>query len=418
MQKPWGTVLALWSVAVWAGGIQAGQEIRDSLIRTALRNHPEFAAATHLQSASEHRARGAGALPDPGVSLAVLNVPTDTWSLKETPMSGVSLGLSQRIPWPGKIRARSEWASAVQRQSQAASETIKNRIIREVTIAYLDYSHAVQSGRTIDKYLDLLAATLHVTEERYAHGDASAQDLLRTSSLRSRAEVRRLDSEQMRRSAWLRLWRAVGDSLVLDNLPDWLPEARGYSLGESDFDANPQLRGAALSVRKSEAQERLAKSQYWPDITLGVDYRFRHELPSDPVRGADFFSFKVGLNVPLWFFTKQKHQVQAARRQALASQEQERAVRELIGVQLEDAYSVLAFTVESMQSYDEAIVPQAEAAAEAAQVAYQVGQIDFNALLSAQADLLEVRLERIDLLRRHHLTRAKIAELLGSEFKG
>jgi outer membrane protein TolC len=333
-------------------------------------------------------------------------------------MSGVALGLSQRIPWPGKIRARSDLADVEQRQSRAVVETIRNRIIREVTVAYLDYSHAMQTGRTIDEYLELLAATQRVTEERYAHGDAAAQDVLRTSTIRSRFEVRLLRAEQMRRSAWLRLWRTVGDSSVLANLPAWLPEPPDQDDSGLTLDANPLLQNAGLSVRKSEAQERLVQSQYWPDITLGVDYRFRHELPTDPVRGADFLSFRVGLNVPLWFFAKQKHQMRAARRLALASREQERSVRELLSARLEDAESVLAFTAESLRRYDEAIVPQADAAAEAAAVAYQVGQIDFSALLSAQTDRLDVRLERIDLLRRHHQTRAVIAELYASETQG
>ena len=80
----------------------------------------------------------------------------------------------------------------------------------------------------------------------------------------------------------------------------------------------------------------------------------------------------------------------------------------------EDAQSALEFADRSIEQYDRSILPEAEAALEAAEVAYKVGQIDFNALLTAQTDLLDIRLERLDLLRRYHQTRAALTELYGA----
>ncbi|MDH4158392.1 MAG: TolC family protein, partial [candidate division Zixibacteria bacterium] len=78
----------------------------DSLIGVALEANPDIRAAQFDLAAAEYGARTAGSLPDPQLSAGALNLPRTSLSLGETPMSAFSIGLSQAIPWPGKLRAR------------------------------------------------------------------------------------------------------------------------------------------------------------------------------------------------------------------------------------------------------------------------------------------------------------------------
>ena len=64
-----------------------------------------------------------------------------------------------------------------------------------------------------------------------------------------------------------------------------------------------------------------------------------------------------------------------------------------------------------MVQYELAILPQAQAAGEAAQAAYEVGQLDFNGFLSAQLDVMEIELERLELLTQYHQQAAAFREL-------
>jgi cobalt-zinc-cadmium efflux system outer membrane protein len=82
-----------------------------------------------------------------------------------------------------------------------------------------------------------------------------------------------------------------------------------------------------------------------------------------------------------------------------------------------DAQSNLLVALESIHRYDESILPEAEAAVEAAEVAYEVGKVDFNSLLTAQSDAFEIRLEHLDLVRQYHQTRAALAELSGISYE-
>jgi outer membrane protein TolC len=80
---------------------------------------------------------------------------------------------------------------------------------------------------------------------------------------------------------------------------------------------------------------------------------------------------------------------------------------------LADSRLELATIRESLAFYDSAILPQARAAFEAAQVAYEVGQVDFNALLGAQTELLQVELERLNNIKEYYQNHARLMEIIG-----
>ena len=413
MRKSWLVLLVALIAVASVGSAPAKQEVLDSLINVALKSNPDLSAANFAEQASAHTARSAGALPDPQVTVGILNLPNNSFALDQTPMTGVALGFSQQVPWPGKLSARSDLANTRYRQSESVAAIVESRIVREVTNAYLEYSHWSLSQPIIEDYLQLLKATRESAEIRYANGKGSAQDVLRASTMLSRAEIRLLKFEQGRQSSLLDLQRAVGVPTIFDKLPPILAEPDDSDTVTQSIEDNPMLSDATLAVEGARIQQRLAQHTYRPDFTVGVDYRLRKDIPTDPVRGTDFLTFKVGLNLPLWFFSKQKHDVRAARHMTRVSMERERSVRELLTTRLGDAQSQLTMVLASLRRYDESILPETEAAAKAARVAYEVGDVDFNALLAAQSDAFEVQLERLDLLRQYHQTIAALNELAG-----
>ncbi|UCE25586.1 MAG: TolC family protein, partial [Candidatus Zixiibacteriota bacterium] len=293
MRISWLVLLVILAWSTLPDRATAQQEVLDSLIESALENNPELLAAAHVRQSTADAARGAGALPDPLLSIGVMNLPRNSFSLDETPMSGVSVGFAQKIPWPGKLSARTDLATAHNRESEANERIVHNRIVREVTDAYADYSFWSQSRLIIDQYLQLLKVTQDIANVRYANGDAPAQDVLRVSSLLSRTEVRLLNADQKRYSSLMQLRRAVGDTTISLKLPAHLAEARQADSLTGSVERNPFLTSAASVVDQSETRRRLARKAFLPDLTLGIDYRFRQNVPGDPVGGADFVTFRL-----------------------------------------------------------------------------------------------------------------------------
>lgn len=413
MFRLWLTVLVI-VTALTTDDIRAGQETLDSLIATALINNPGFKAANLKASASAYSAKAAGVLPDPSFSVGLSNVPRSSLALDETPMSGVALGLTQTIPWPGKLRAKSRWAGFQSQRDEVDALAFRNRLVRDVTIAYYDYSFWTLGAQIIRDNIALVNAITRVTEERYAQGEATAHDVLQAQTTGSRLEIRLLKAEQNRQSALLELRRTVKDSSAVTDLPPFLPEPSSRQMLNETFSANPILRNAELAVEQADAGRSLARSDYWPNIMVGAEYRLREVSPMDPLAGEDFLSFKVGLSLPLWFLSKQKNNVRASQQMLMASRERETQIRDILQRDVKDARLRVNMLTKSLESYDTAILPQAKAGFEAAEIAYEVAKIDFDALLSSQTRLLDIELERLELIQQINHTYAVLHELTGN----
>lgn len=417
MRKPWLVLLACLVFLTIADRAISGEETLKILIERALQNNPALGAVSSNKKAAYSSARAAGALPDPMLSIGVINLPVNSFSLDETPMSGVTVGFSQKIPWPGELGARSDLADIGYRKADIAEKEIQNRIVREVRQSYYEYSYWTESGRVLKEYLELLKGARLVAETRYANGEATAQDVIRVGSMLSRAEIRLRKMEQMRYSSLLALKRTVSDSSAVMNLPAYLPAPDNTGINALTLESNPLMHNARLTVEQSEIRKRLAGTNYYPDFTIGIDYRIRDKIAGDPVEGADYMTFKLGLNIPLWFFAKQKYQLKSAESHTMASRENERAIRDALETELNNKLSLLDFAYKGAEEYAASIIPESEIALEAAEKAYEVGQIDFDALLAAQTDLLEIRLEYLDLLRQFNQTKAVLKELAGVSYE-
>lgn len=417
MNKSWLVLPVMLLLLVTADDTSAQQEVLDSLINIALENNPEIKSAEYLHQSTDYKMRASGSLPDPTFTIGVLNLPVNSFSLDETPMSGINLGLSQKIPWPGKLSSQKNLADVNSRVAETQVDIYKNQLVRQVTDTYLDFSYWTLSLPIIEEFLDLLEATRKVAEVRYANGEAPAQDMLRISSMSSRTEVRLLNARQKRHTSLINLRQITGDYSLSDELTPYFPEPGSVNSDFYTIQDNPLLKKAVLGIKKSEVNRKLFRSEYWPDFILGVDYRIRNEVSGDPVRGADFLSFKVGFTLPLWFSKKQNNKTESAKWMTLASREQERSARDLLTSRLNEMQSRSDVERESLKEYDLSILPEARAAVEAAEVAYEVGQVDFNALLAAHADLFEIKLERLNLLKQYHQSLAVLAELSGTSFE-
>jgi len=410
-----GTILLIaWLLLVsasQAGDINNNRTL-DSLIQVALKRNPAIQAVEYKQLASEYQAKYAGWLPDPQLAVGVLNLPRTSFSFNETPMTGVSVGLSQTIPWPGKLSSQAEIAGLNSVSWALDAATRRNNTIRLVTTNYYDYSYWTFAGEILLENTRLIQNIIDVAQTRYANGLGSAQDVLRSQTAKARLENRMLQVEQRRSSALTRLaWLTDNPETVHASLTPTLPPISSNVHDTNSDISNPILAQASLKSVIAEKKVDLAKSGYWPDLMLGVDYRIRKDVPMDPVSGVDFLSFKVGLKIPLWFFSRQRNQTAAARQLLMAAQAQERSITNEIEQRVTDIRLALQSLKARIKQYDHSILPQGKATLEAAQVAYEVGQVDFNGLLSAQLDVIGIELERLELLKQYHQQAAVLREL-------
>ncbi|MCP4703663.1 MAG: TolC family protein [candidate division Zixibacteria bacterium] len=395
----------------------SGSRILDSLIQVALENNPEILSSKYSFQAAEFKAKSAGTIPDPKFMIAALNMPRSSLSFDETPMSGIALGVSQTLPWPGRSKAQKAVAQLLSKKQQQNILQNENNIIRMVKHFYFEYSYWTKARQILDNNLELIGFLINIAETKYANGTSSAQDALRAQTTAAKLKNKRLSMTQMAQTALLNIGHIIDDPSVVHktlmaNIPENMDNA--FPVIESN---NPQLTKAKLHTSISDKNLYLAKSGYYPNFTFGLDYRIRKDIPMDALHGEDFVTVKVGFQLPLWFFARQNNQTKSARFAQKAANENYHAVQNNINKKISAVKLLMTRLTESFAQYNNSIMPQAMAAYEAAQVAYEVGEVDFNALLMAQLDLFEIELEQIALLKNYWQKHAELVELSGGNIK-
>ena len=80
----------------------------EQAVTLALDHSLELASIRARSDAIRAASSYAGALPDPTLSLNAMNMPTDTFSFDQEPMTQMQVALSQSFPFPGKRNLRLE----------------------------------------------------------------------------------------------------------------------------------------------------------------------------------------------------------------------------------------------------------------------------------------------------------------------
>ena len=141
-------IVLLLFVTVSTGARAAPEAPRDAqlqeLIAEAARNNPEIRAASNALLAARHRVSPAGALDDPMLEAGVINAPLPDLRLNREEMTMKMLGLSQRLPFPGKRGLRRDVAAKDAESVAYAYQETANRVARDVQVAYFELAFSVE----------------------------------------------------------------------------------------------------------------------------------------------------------------------------------------------------------------------------------------------------------------------------------
>ncbi|MCZ7616388.1 MAG: TolC family protein [Ignavibacteriaceae bacterium] len=96
-------VLFLLFAGIISSYSQTNDSSLDSLINQALLVSPKLKMLKAKYNASESRIEVNSNLPDPMLTLGLMNLPTNSFSFTQEPMTGKIVGLSQAFPFPGKL---------------------------------------------------------------------------------------------------------------------------------------------------------------------------------------------------------------------------------------------------------------------------------------------------------------------------
>ena len=359
----------------------------------------------------------AGALDDPRLGLAILNLPADSFSFSQEPMTQKQISIAQKFPWFGKLDLRSQRATLKAIRQQAMLDAKRLLLAKQIAAAYYELGFIVKSIETNERLTEIVNQLLQVAETRYSTGRGLQQDVLQAQVELSKLFDEKIILKKRQRTATDRINELLNrDRFMIVEPPTKLElmnlQLNAEALASKTLQENPQLRVKQADIGIAEVEIELAKKDYWPDMDFRVAYGQRDEdrtgrsLP-------DFVSAQVLLNIPLWQSTRQDPKLEAALKAREAAEKSHRHLLKSLPYQVDALITEIHDTQENYKLFTEALLLQADQWARSSQSAYEVGSVEFNTMISAHIRLLRFELQADKYLYDVYQRRAELEEILG-----
>ena len=415
--KYWMLLAMAYCAALGAQPAQEDPQLA-GLLAEAAKNNPELQAARRELMAARQRIEPAAALDDPMLEAGVLNLPAQSLSFTREDMTMKMIGLTQRLPYPGKRALRRGVAEKEAEAAEHNARELGNRVRRDVKVAYFDLALVGESERLATRNLQVLEQLASIAESRYAVGQGSQADVLKAHTQRARMqeELIKLGRERAMLAAELNRQLSRGaTAATIVPAPLALREATldVDSLRGAARANRPQLLAQQTMVERSVKALEVARKDYYPDFDVRFSYGQRDNFQD--MRREDMISLTVAINLPVWRRAKREPRVaeaEAMREQASTMLE---ARLNETDAMLRQQVASAEQSLKSSRLYHTALLPQARLAADASLAAYRVGRVDFFTLLDSQMTVFNAEVGYAASLATRSKALAEIELLTGQE---
>lgn len=373
----------------------------EKAIALALEDNPSLAEMQARYEALAEIPSQLGTLPDPVLSLNAMNLPTDTFNVGQEGMTQMQFGISQAIPFPGKLALR-EGASKYDALAAGYSvEEVRLLLIRNVRSSWWQLYFLDRSLEIVDANQDLLRQFIEVAQTKYEVGDGLQQDVLLAQLELSKLIDQKIKLIAVRRNQAIQLNvlmdTPANDLLVLPpkvsmNMPTVANETLLYERAEA---IRPLLRQKENNIHAAKSRLDLARKEYYPDFKLGLTYGNRsgdNPIPRGGSR-ADFLSVMVSFNLPI--YSKRKLD-RAVSQRSLELRKQRYSLRDkwaVVRAEISTAITDYDEAKELFVLFQTGIVPQARQTVASMLAGYQVSEVDFLNLVGSQVTLLNYEVQ-------------------------
>lgn len=363
---------------------QSGHEIgsdleldRGRLIQLVLEANPRVEGMRSALRASEARVDAAERWDDPRLSASVAPLSLDDSRI------GASVGLSQEIPWPGRLDARADIAAAAVSAGRAELDEVRTALAFRAS-ALFDRWYLVHRALELNAYHQELVTQMRSSAEtQYVVGNAAQQDPLQAEVRGTRLRLEETELELSRRTL-----RAAINTLMRRSPDEVLPPPPARMPSPSLRPGPllpPAVTEAEAAVSRAEAELRMARLETRPDVMAMGEYSSMFMENDHRIMAG------LSLRLPL-----QRARIEANIRAAEAELEASRAlllaVLDESELEYRNALYELESRLETLDLYENHLIPASRDQTEAAQVGFVAGRNSFLAVLDAENNLQEVLL--------------------------
>jgi outer membrane protein, heavy metal efflux system len=356
------------------------------MIQEAIEHNPEIIAAQKRFNAAKAKISQAKSLDDPTIRVGSYDMSNNPVNVNgQTEMLQQRYGVSQKIPFPGKLRLRNEVAVEEANMIERDSQSKIQEITALVKSAYYELSIEITEDNR-----ELLRKFSKIAETKYSVGKTTQRDVLAAQVELSTLANNLIVLNKERESIIARL------NSLLDR-PTYAPlgKPRPFKkhtltltikeLEDRAIKNRPELRKFDHAVKKEEATLKLSKKDYYfADLEPMVEY-----MQED--KRSDTWASSLTINVP-WLWPKNRSKVKESKEGLNAANADYRFINNKTMFEVKDLLVRVQSSESTINLYKTGVIPQAEQSLKAARIGYEADRVDFLTLIDSQRILLNSRL--------------------------
>jgi cobalt-zinc-cadmium efflux system outer membrane protein len=385
------------------------------LLAEAEKNNPQIEAARQGWQAAKQVPTQVSTLPDPQFTLQHLSVgsPRPFAGYTNSDFAYLGLGVSQDIPYPGKLRLKGEIAKREADVSQQQIETVRRTVIAKLKATYFHLAYLSKTLTILEQDGELLKQVEQAADARYRSGMGSQQGLLQAQLQKTKLlrEIAMHHLEAGKFEAQIKqLLNRPQDSPDIE--PSELfetPLAQTYAeLLSAAQVQNPEIAAAKKMIEKQSLQVDLARKDFYPDFNM--QYMWQR---TDPTQVRAYYMLSVGVRVPIYRGRKQRPELAQAEAGKLRAGSELQAQSQQVAAELRAQYVLVQQTSELLKIHREGLSPQSRSEFQAALAAYQSNKQEFQALLTAFLDVLRFDEEYWQNVSEYETAIARLEQITG-----
>jgi cobalt-zinc-cadmium efflux system outer membrane protein len=385
------------------------------LLAEAEKNNPQIEAARQGWQAAKQVPTQVSTLPDPQFNLQHVSVgsPRPFAGYTNSDFAYLGLGVSQDIPYPGKLRLKGEVAKRDADVSQQQIESVRRAVLAEIKGTYFQLAYLSKTLALLEEDGDLLKQVEQAADARYRSGMGTQQDVLqaqlqKTKLLREIAmhhlQVGKIEAQLKQ---LLNRSQESPDIETTDLVQTPLVQAYADLLAAAQVQ-NPEIAGAQKMIERQSLQADLARKDFYPDFN--VQYEWQR---TDPAQFRAYYMLGVGIKVPIYRSRKQRPELAQAESEQLRARSELQAQSQQVASDLRSQYVIVQQTSELLKIHREGLSPQSRSEFQSGLAAYQSNKQDFQALLTAFLDVLHLDEDYWQNLAEYETAIARLEQLTG-----
>jgi outer membrane protein, heavy metal efflux system len=385
------------------------------LLAEAEKNNPQIEAARRGWEAAKRVPTQVSTLPDPQLNLQHVSVgsPRPFAGYTNSDFAYLGLGVSQDIPFPGKLRLKGEIAKRDADVSQQQVESVRRTVLAELKGTYFQLAYLAKTLTILEEDGELLKQVEQAADARYRSGLGTQQDVLK-AQLQKTKLLREIAMHH------LEVGKLEAQIKQLLNRPQDSPDIEPTDLVETPLVQtyaellaaaevqNPEIAGAKKMIERQSLQVDLARKDFYPDFN--VQYMWQR---TDPTQFRAYYMLSVGVRVPIYHGRKQRPELAQAEAEKLRAGSELEAQSQQVAAELRTQYVLVQQTSELLKIHREGLSPQSRSEFQAALATYQSNKQDFQALLAAFLDVLRLDEEYWQNVAEYETAIARVEQITG-----